>query len=157
MNISFSKPQKALTMKSQRCKAIHLIICCLSQITVRASASLRFYRQCASNPPPTATASPNPSAAVTEAVAGDHSASSAPCLALCSTRRCVHMGRATPPTAGVREGRFKGIYWKDMLTMMWHVLTTNGSMQPYTSRISSTKIKNLIIFFITSAYLSHSS
>lgn len=98
------KPQKSMTKKSHRCKANHLIIRCFSQIIVRASALLRFYRPCANNPPPTATVSPSLSAAVTEDVAGDHSASFALCLALCSTKRCVHMARATPPTAGVRAG-----------------------------------------------------
>uniref|UniRef100_A0A8D2MIQ8 EGF-like domain-containing protein n=1 Tax=Zonotrichia albicollis TaxID=44394 RepID=A0A8D2MIQ8_ZONAL len=72
-----------------------------AQTPGRASASRRCCRPCARCPPPTATWSPSPSAAATAGAAGAPSASSAPCLALPTTRRCVPTALATPRMAEV--------------------------------------------------------
>lgn len=102
--------------------ATSLIFCCVSQIIVRTTASLKFCRPCASNRLPTATPSQSPSAAVMEAVAGDNSVSSAPCLALCSTKRCVHMGQVTLPMAEVRRhSKFYRVIHQGSITAMLSV------------------------------------
>lgn len=71
------------------------------QTPARDSASPKCCKPCARCPPPTATWSPNPSAAATAGAAGAPSVSCVPSLELPSTRKCVLMGQVTPPMAEV--------------------------------------------------------
>ena len=71
------------------------------QTTERATVTQRSCRPCVSSHPPAGTAWPSLSAAATRGEAGDHSASSARCLALYSTRRCAHSDLATLQTVEV--------------------------------------------------------
>lgn len=74
------------------------------QTPAKDSASLKYCKPCARCPPPTATWSPNLSAAATAGAAGAPSVSSAPFLEPPSTRKCVLMDQGTPLMGEVSWG-----------------------------------------------------